>query len=137
MKDCNQCGKCCALYADGGLSASDNEIQWWETARPDIAEYVRDGKIWVSPITGEQLATCPWLQKLPDQEKFACSIYHDRPDDCKHYPVDVAQMVKDDCEMLEVRDLTNPQQAQNRLDRLMADSRPPSPVSRSHAPRSH
>jgi len=34
-------------------------------------------------------------------------------------------MVKDDCEMLETRDLHSPKQAQITLDRLMSDSRPP------------
>jgi hypothetical protein len=50
MRECNQCGKCCTNYGGGGgLSASAEEIDWWETARPDIARYVRDGKIWASP----------------------------------------------------------------------------------------
>lgn len=66
MKDCNQRGKCCALY-----------------------------------------------------------IYYDHPDDCKHSPVTIDQMARDDCEMLEARDLLNRKQAQRTLDNLMADSRPP------------
>ena len=53
MKDCNQCGKCCVIYADGGLSASQKEIDAWEENRPDIFAYVSDGKIWVDPATGE------------------------------------------------------------------------------------
>ena len=125
VKSCNQCGRCCQLYADGGLTATASEIEWWQTFRPDIARYVADGKIWMSPVSGEQLAHCPWLQKLPNQEKYTCSIYHDRPDDCKHYPVTIAEMVRDECEMLELRDLTEPRQAQKTLDALMVDSRPP------------
>ena len=124
MKECNQCGKCCINYSDGGLSASADEIQWWETFRPNIARYVAGGAIWVSPETGKQLTRCPWLQKLPEQEKYSCQIYFDRPDDCKHYPVTIEQMVKDDCEMLEVRDLAKPAQAQQVLDKIMEDSRP-------------
>lgn len=125
MKDCNQCGKCCTHYGDGGLSASRSEIDGWEEYRPDIFDYVSDGKIWVSPETGEQLTRCPWLLKLPGQNKFICRIYEDRPDDCRYYPVDIDQMVRDECEMLEPRDLKNPKQAQRKLDELMADSRPP------------
>ena len=68
---------------------------------------------------------CPWLQQLPNQNKYSCSIYHDRPDDCRYYPVDIAEMIKDECEMLEPSDLTNPKKAQRTLDNLMADSRPP------------
>ncbi|MEH6550255.1 MAG: YkgJ family cysteine cluster protein [Pseudomonadales bacterium] len=124
MKECNQCGKCCIKYGDGGLSATASEIEWWETTRPDIYEYVSNGEIWMSPVTGQQLARCPWLEKLPNQEKYTCAIYHDRPDDCKHYPVNIAQMHMDDCEMLEVQDLRNTKQAQKTLDRLMIDSRP-------------
>ena len=48
----------------------------------------------------------------------------DRPDDCKHYPVKIEQMVADECEMIELRDLDNPKQAQKALDKLMIDSRP-------------
>jgi Fe-S-cluster containining protein len=125
VKECNQCGKCCTKYADGGLSATTSEIQWWESFRPEIFSYVSGGKIWISPVTGKQLLRCPWLSKLPDQEKYICRIYHDRPDDCKHYPVEIDQMVRDECEMLEVRDLANPKQAQRKLDIIMSDSRPP------------
>jgi hypothetical protein len=34
-------------------------------------------------------------------------------------------MIRDECEMLEARDLANPKKAQSTLDILMADSRPP------------
>jgi Fe-S-cluster containining protein len=125
MKDCNQCGKCCTNYGNGGLSASAGEIDWWEDNRPEIAAYVSDGKIWISPVTGKQMARCPWLRKLPDQEKYICRIYFDRPDDCKYYPVKIEQMIHDECEMLEARDLLNPKKAQMDLDKLMSDSRPP------------
>jgi len=67
---------------------------------------------------------CPWLRQLPNQSKYACDIYYDRPDDCKHYPVTIGQMIKDECEMLEARDLANPKQAQRVLDKLMIDCRP-------------
>ncbi len=68
---------------------------------------------------------CPWLRKLPNQEKYICRIYDDRPEDCRVYPVSIDQMIRDECEMLEPRDLANPKQAQRDLDYLMADSRPP------------
>ncbi|MFT5499971.1 MAG: Fe-S-cluster containining protein, partial [Woeseiaceae bacterium] len=75
MKDCNQCGKCCTLYGGGNLAVSDDDIEKWETDRPDIASYVHGGKIWISPVTGEQMLRCPWLRKLPKQDKYACRIY--------------------------------------------------------------
>lgn len=125
MRECNQCGKCCTNYSNGGLSASASEIDLWEENRPDIFRFVRDGKIWMDPDTGEQLALCPWLRKLPDQNRTICDIYDDRPDDCKFYPVSIEDMIKDECEMLEAHDLDKPKQAQKRLDKLMVDSRPP------------
>ena len=125
MKDCNQCGKCCTLYGNGGLSVTDSEIEAWETERPDIARYVGGGKIWISPVTGKQMLRCPWLRKLPGQKKYVCRIYFDRPGDCRYYPVTIDQMLNDGCEMLEQCDLANPKKAQRDLDELMADSRPP------------
>ena len=112
-------------YGDGGLSASARELEVWKTFRPDIYRYVKDGKIWMNPDTGEQLSRCPWLRKLSSQNKYICEIYEDRPDDCKYYPTTIAEMLKDNCEMLEAKDLANPKLAQKVLDRLMADSRPP------------
>ena len=125
MKECNQCGKCCINYSDGGLDATTAEIEWWEIYRPEIFRYVANGKIWTNPETGKQLSRCPWLQQNSADGKYTCEIYYDRPDDCKHYPVTIAQMIADDCEMIEVKDLRNVKDAQTRLDKLMIDSRPP------------
>jgi len=131
LKDCNQCGKCCIKYGDGGIEASMEEIEMWEIFRPHIYQYVQKDKIWFSPETGEQLNYCPFLEKLPsqgaspEQVKYGCSIYQDRPEDCRHYPSSIAEMVRDECEMIEAIDLTSPKQAQIKLDKLMSDSRPP------------
>ncbi|MEP6391637.1 MAG: YkgJ family cysteine cluster protein [Halioglobus sp.] len=130
MNDCNQCGKCCLAYGGGSLSATAEEIEGWELFNPTIAEYVVDGKIWMDPVTGEQLSRCPWLEVLADASssgpaKYGCRIYHDRPLDCRHYPVLIADMIRDGCEMLEVGDADSPDEAQLALDKLMADSRPP------------
>lgn len=124
MKECNQCGKCCVNYSNGGLSATADEVEYWEIFRPHISNFVSGGKIWIDPDTGQQLKRCPWLKQLPGEEKYICDIYFDRPDDCKHYPVTIEQMVKDECEMLEPKDLADPTQGQNDLDQLMIDCRP-------------
>ena len=112
-------------YADGGLSASAGEIESWRIFRPDIYKFVNDGKIWINPESGKQLAQCPWLRKLPDQNKYVCDIYDDRPDDCKYYPTTIEEMVEHECEMLQAHDLDNLKQAKKTLDQIMADSRPP------------
>jgi len=129
MKSCNQCGKCCLQYSDGGLCATAEEIEGWEIFSPAIAEYVVNGKIWMDPVSGEQLTRCPWLAVLPERPdseaiKYGCRIYHDRPQDCRHYPVSIADMVRDECEMIEIGDIDAPNEAQTALDQLMADSRP-------------
>ena len=124
MKSCNQCGKCCIKYSNGGLSATEDEIKLWDSFRPDIYEYVSNGKIWMNPTTGDQLTICPWLNKQ-SENIYTCDIYYDRPEDCKFYPVTIEQMIQDECEMLEPRDLTNTSHSQTKLDKLMFDSRPP------------
>ena len=132
MRACTQCGRCCQLYADGGLSASTDEVAFWQEHRPDIAQYVRDGEIWFDPHNGERLPRCPFLESQTEMSgeqevrTFSCAIYEHRPDDCRHYPVNITDMQRDGCEMLELRDLDNPRRAQRQLDALMFDSRPSS-----------
>ncbi|ODW59216.1 hypothetical protein BBL88_04155 [Vibrio parahaemolyticus] len=129
MKDCNQCGKCCIKYGDGDLAATQEEIDLWELFNPDIFEYVKDGKIWFDPETRKQLHRCPFLELAPkteEKDKYTCSIYLDRPEDCRHYPSLINEMVRDECEMIEVVDLVNPKKAQKQLDKLMSSNRPSS-----------
>jgi Fe-S-cluster containining protein len=104
---------------------SADEIELWEIFRPDIYNYVYEGGIWINPDTNQKLKQCPWLRRVPNQDKYTCDIYFDRPEDCRFYPVTIKQMVEDECEMLEVKDLANPKQAQITLDVIMSDSRPP------------
>ncbi|MDR9830477.1 YkgJ family cysteine cluster protein [Vibrio sp. FNV 38] len=131
MKECTQCGKCCIKYSDGDLAATKEEIDLWELFNPDIFEYVKGNQIWFDPASGERLKLCPFLVVLPkqrqqDQDKYTCSIYLDRPEDCRHYPSSINEMVRDECEMIEAVDLDNPKKAQAKLDLLMKDSRPSS-----------
>lgn len=124
MRNCNQCGKCCINYSDGGLSATKEEVEYWEIFRPEIYRFVSAGKIWMDPATGKQLSLCPWLEKSSDN-KYSCKIYHDRPEDCKQYPVTISQMVQDECEMLELKDRKDLKQAKITLDKIMFGSRSP------------
>ena len=131
MKECNQCGKCCIKYGDGALSATQEEIELWEIFRPEIFKFVIGDEIWFDPETGLRLKQCPFLEVAGDtspqsKKKYTCSIYLDRPEDCRHYPSLIEEMVRDECEMIEITDLEKPKQAQRKLDELMRDSRPPS-----------
>ncbi|UZE96050.1 YkgJ family cysteine cluster protein [Alkalimarinus alittae] len=129
MKECNSCGKCCIKYGDGDLSASKDDIEMWELFRPDIYRYVRNNQIWFDPESGKPLTRCPWLREEPPQGtnsvRYSCDIYRDRPEDCRHYPSLIDEMQRDECEMLEPHDLLKPRQAQQKLDLIMTDSRPP------------
>jgi len=125
MKECNQCGKCCIKYSNGGLTVSVAQLDYWENYRPDIFRYVNEGNIWIDPDTGEQIELCPWLKKASGQNKYTCDIYYDRPDDCRYYPSTIDEMVIDECEMLEEKDQSNPKQARKALDKIMKDSRSP------------
>lgn len=124
MKSCNSCGKCCIKYGDGGLAASEQDMELWALFRPHIDRLVKKGEIWFDPETGTQLKQCPWLRKHPKLEQYSCDIYLDRPEDCRHYPSTVDEMIRDGCEMIELRDLDKLDQAQRALDRIMQDSRP-------------
>ncbi|PSU34584.1 YkgJ family cysteine cluster protein [Photobacterium lutimaris] len=128
MKECNQCGKCCIKYGGGDIAATQEEIELWELFNPEIFEFVKNGEIWFEPTTGKRLSRCPFLEIAPkdnanDNDKYTCKIYLDRPEDCRHYPSLISEMVRDECEMIEIVDLENPKKAQQRLDLLMKSSR--------------
>jgi Fe-S-cluster containining protein len=123
MKECNSCGKCCIKYSNGDLSAEPAEIDYWDNHRPDIFQYVHNGKIWMDPKSGQQLTVCPFLKKEANQDRYSCDIYYDRPDDCKLYPSNIDEMIRDKCEMIEPRDLKDSKKAQKDLDIIMSDSR--------------
>ncbi|GAA6206184.1 hypothetical protein NBRC116600_29820 [Thalassotalea sp. SU-HH00458] len=124
LKACNQCGKCCIKYGDGGIEATVEEIDMWAIFRPNIYQYVREYKLWFDPDTQQQLSQCPFLEKLPNQKanepvKYSCGIYEDRPQDCRLYPSSINEMVRDECEMIETFDLTHPKQAQVAFEKLI------------------
>lgn len=76
----------------------------------------------MDPLTGEQIDLCPWLRRAPDQVHYSCAIYFDRPQDCRIYPATVADMIKDDCEMLEPGDYTDLSRSELELKLKFSDS---------------
>ena len=131
MKDCNQCGKCCIKYGGGDLSATKEEVDLWEIFNPEIFKFVKDNEIWFDPESGSRLTRCPFLELAPNKgfrapNIYTCSIYSNRPEDCRHYPSQISEMIRDVCEMIEAIDLENPKRAQIKLDLLMLGSRPSS-----------
>lgn len=79
----------------------------------------------MDPSSGAQLEICPWLSRdeglAKGKEFYSCDIYEDRPDDCRAYPVDLGQMLNDECEMLEADDIANHKLAKSRLKVIMSD----------------
>ena len=116
MKPCNQCGKCCLRYGAQDLAVTRTEIERWEIERPDIFAYVHKDRIWYDPETQKGLDRCPWL--VGDSAPYTCSIYADRPEDCRSYPADLADMIEDECEMIEARDLADMEAAKIKLREL-------------------
>ncbi len=123
MKNCNACGKCCTKYGGGGLSATQEEIENWREFYPHIYQWVSNDEIWIDPNTHKVAETCPFLYQDPTGRRQLCRIYEQRPEDCRLYPSSVAEMIRDDCEMIEPKDLRNSKQAEKELAVLMADSR--------------
>jgi Fe-S-cluster containining protein len=59
-------------------------LEWVDTIHVGDAHYVFD--IWISPKTGEDVTRCPWLRKLPKQDKYICRIHDVKPEHCREYP---------------------------------------------------
>lgn len=128
MKDCNHCGKCCIKYGGGDLATTLEEIDLWEQFHPEIFKYVRNDQIWFDPHSKKRLKRCPFLKTTSQKTnnaptKYTCSIYLNRPEDCRSYPALVSEMITDECEMIETKDLLNLKGAQIKLDTIMNRSR--------------
>ena len=105
---CTQCGNCCLnLYDAFSTCATEEDIQLWKNeGREDILEWVSfigthdqfvAADIWISPETGEEVARCPWLRKLPNKRKYVCRIYDVKPRHCREYPQSKVQAEETGC----------------------------------------
>ena len=105
---CIQCGNCCLNLRDAfSTCATEDDIRMWDAnGRDDILnwvdpihvggnQYVYD--IWISPVTGEDVTRCPWLRKLPNQEKYICRIHDVKPEHCRKYPRSRQHALKTGC----------------------------------------
>lgn len=92
---CMQCGHCCREVS-GAFStcAEPEDVDRWEAeGRFDILEWVdlslRDQglmDLWFDPITGDEATRCPWLRKVPRQDRYRCRIHDTKPRHCREYP---------------------------------------------------
>ena len=90
--ECIQCGHCC-LELSGAIQTSvpDSDVKRWKCEqRFDIQVWVGTfadmNDIWISPKTGEYVNRCPWLRKLPKQNKYICRIHETKPEHCRNFP---------------------------------------------------
>ena len=100
---CVQCGHCC-LDLSGAYQTSvpETDIKRWEREqRFDILEWVGPfegmDEIWISPRTGEYVNRCPWLRKLPKQNKYICRIHGTKPEHCRNFPKSKRHALDNDC----------------------------------------
>jgi Fe-S-cluster containining protein len=75
-------------------SADTEDVDRWEReGRFDILEWVdlslRDlgmMDLWLDPTTGDEATRCPWLRKVPRQDRYVCRIHDTKPRHCREYP---------------------------------------------------
>jgi len=94
-KECTQCGKCCTNPSYmGTLQASGDDVKRWiREGRTDILEWASIlgrgddpwADLWISPVTGKEAHRCPFVRKLPGQNRYTCRIYETRPQVCRDY----------------------------------------------------
>lgn len=59
-------------------------LEWVNSIYLGEDHYIHD--IWISPKTGDDVERCPWLRKLPKQDKYICRIHDVKPEHCRNYP---------------------------------------------------
>lgn len=90
--NCKQCGHCCINLSDAYCNyALDEDVNRWKFEdRYDILKFVDKSSflndIWIDQETGEALDRCPWLKKLPNNDRYICRIHHTKPTHCCNYP---------------------------------------------------
>ncbi|MFZ0241560.1 MAG: YkgJ family cysteine cluster protein [Desulfobacterales bacterium] len=93
--NCRRCGHCCRNldYSDE-LTESDYR-HWQGLGRTDILEKVHRVKtasgtlvyrMWEKTGSDESASICPWLHKIPTQNRWECLIHDVRPGICRQYP---------------------------------------------------
>lgn len=99
--NCKLCGLCCKLRGAYQNYATDEDYQRWQIeGREDILEFVAVNdlgfdmngdqrclyNVWVEPKTENFLDGCPFLTKLPNEDKLICSIHDTKPWHCRSFP---------------------------------------------------
>lgn len=94
---CRQCGRCCRDLDYHNELAAEDVDRWNVLGRKDILNWVgifKTGeretthyRIWMTPDTRELAEVCPFLKKVPTENRWICSIHDVKPAICRNYPV--------------------------------------------------
>ncbi|RLC06950.1 MAG: hypothetical protein DRH90_01880 [Deltaproteobacteria bacterium] len=103
---CRQCGKCCRTLDYHNEVTSDDVARWEQAGRSEILDWVgtfqKNGReavyrIWIKPGTRTFAETCPYLQKKPHENRWACRIHDVKPQICRQYPVSRKHAIMTGC----------------------------------------
>lgn len=93
---CRQCGRCCTSLDYHAELTEEDVTRWKQLGRTDILEWVRaieqeNGtkayRIWTVPGTTRLADTCPFLKKVPSENRWECLIHDVKPLICRQYPL--------------------------------------------------
>jgi len=93
---CRQCGRCCTSLDYHDELTEEDVADWRRLGRTDILQWVRtldrEGdekayKIWTIPGTTRLADTCPFLKKIPSENRWECTIHDVKPRICRQYPL--------------------------------------------------
>lgn len=93
---CRQCGQCCRFLDYHKEITADDVAGWEKLGRTDILEWVGRSKnsegndvfqIWMVPGTRQLAEICPFLYKIPTENRWICKIHAVKPSICRNYPV--------------------------------------------------
>ena len=79
--------------------------RWQREGRDDILRYVDTvtpevHEAWVKPDHKADCTRCPFVRKDRNAPTYTCRIHETRPEPCRDYPQNYAQMEQDGCETI-------------------------------------
>jgi len=93
---CRQCGRCCTFLDYHNELTEEDVVRWEKLGRTDILKWVRGieqkgresgYRIWTVPGTTGLADRCPFLKKIPSENRWECLIHDVKPAICRQYPL--------------------------------------------------
>ena len=103
---CRQCGRCCRRLDYHNEITAEDVAHWKQLGRSDILDWVgvfqKDSqavvyRIWMKPGTRTFAEICPFLQKIPAENRWVCGIHDVKPRICRQYPLSRKHAVMTGC----------------------------------------